>query len=321
MTRNRIHIYFFALLTLPLIVAFYDVSVISALTIIIIMLIWRWGISLSGLIKPAPIPKLQLDTISASHFVEKVRWSMDLLELEYTERSTAGTMGLFFTGRTVPQLKIHTGFTQSVISNSSDILRYLWGQYGAQLPDKAAFLTPTPERLALEKKIDEYGRNLQIWGYTRLAGHKQLTLQLWGKNCPLLPAWQRHTVSFLYPVLQFLIGQAFQLNDKNLNIAVKNIDDFLLTIEDKLTADSQSILSGDQFDYVDIAFASISGLWLLPEGYGGGMADGVKIEHSALPKIMQDEVTHWKERYPKSVALIERCYKNRNIKKNTSNAE
>ncbi len=315
MINNRLFIYSLSLLALPLIIAWYDISVLWAFIIVLMMLLCRWGITLSGLLKPEPIPQLQLDTISASHFVEKVRWSMDILGLDYTERPTAGIMGLFFTGRTVPQLKVHTGYTQSIISNSSDILRYLWGKYGVLLQEKSEFLTPTKERLALEKQVDEYGVNLQLWGYYHILENKELSLQMWGKNCDLLPVWQRRTVTFIFPLLRLLVSHAFKISDKSYAKAQDNIKSFLSEIEQQLSQNSMSILSGEAFDYVDIAFASTSGIWLLPEAYGGGKADGVKIKHSQIPKLMRDEIELWQQSFPKSVAFIQRMYSQRKVAK------
>ena len=134
MTGNRTFIYALFLLTLPFIVSWGDISLVGVFCLVILMLLWRWGITLSGLLKPVAVPELQLDTISASHFVEKVRWSMDILGVDYTERPVGGTLGVFFTGRSVPQLRVHTGATRSTISNSSDILRYLWGRIWTTIP-------------------------------------------------------------------------------------------------------------------------------------------------------------------------------------------
>lgn len=51
---------------------------------------------------------------------------MDRLGVEYSERQMVGVLGVFFTGRSVPQLKIRTGLVRSTIGNSPEILRYLW---------------------------------------------------------------------------------------------------------------------------------------------------------------------------------------------------
>jgi hypothetical protein len=44
---------------------------------------------------------LLLETISLSHFVEKVRWSMDLLGVDYVEQQDVAVMGILFFARSV----------------------------------------------------------------------------------------------------------------------------------------------------------------------------------------------------------------------------
>ena len=105
---------------------------------------------------------------------------MDRLGVEYTENPVGGTLGVFFRGRTVPQLKARTGHVRSVIGNSPEILRYLWGRYGYTDPEGAAFLEPTSERIDLERRLDKLGVSLQIWIYYRILDHRDLTLHAWG---------------------------------------------------------------------------------------------------------------------------------------------
>jgi hypothetical protein len=109
MTGKRLLIHSLFLFTLPVIVAWFGISVAGAIGLLLFALIWRWAISLSIMIAPAKTPELELETISISHFVEKVRWCMDRLGVEYTEKPVGGTLGAFFLGRTVPVLKFRTG--------------------------------------------------------------------------------------------------------------------------------------------------------------------------------------------------------------------
>jgi hypothetical protein len=69
-------------LLLPLIVAAFGLSLSAALLLVVGALVWRWAIVLLDLVRPAAGPELVLETISASHFVEKVRWCMDRLGLD-----------------------------------------------------------------------------------------------------------------------------------------------------------------------------------------------------------------------------------------------
>lgn len=122
MTGKRLLAHSIFLFLLPLVVAWFGISVSGAIVLVLAALAWRWVISLSVFVAPVKVPELELETIAASHFVEKVRWCMDRLGLDYTERQTVGALGAFFLGRTVPRLKIRTGSVRSTIGNSPEIL-------------------------------------------------------------------------------------------------------------------------------------------------------------------------------------------------------
>ena len=165
MAGNRLVVHYIFLLALPIVVAYFGVTTAGAIALVLAALTWRLAITLSVLAFPPRVPKLELETIAISHFVEKVRWSMDRLGVEYVERQVAGILGVLFLGRTVPRLKFRTGRVRSVVGDSPAILRYLWGACSSELGDKAVFLAPTEDRLKLEKSIDDYGFNLQVWVY------------------------------------------------------------------------------------------------------------------------------------------------------------
>ncbi|MDH5619858.1 MAG: hypothetical protein OEZ11_14675, partial [Gammaproteobacteria bacterium] len=86
MTDKRTTIFALILFLAPIVVAWYDLSVAAAAGIVILLLLCRWLITLSGIIAPERSPELVLASISASHFVEKVRWCLDRLGVEYEER-------------------------------------------------------------------------------------------------------------------------------------------------------------------------------------------------------------------------------------------
>lgn len=305
--RLLIHALF--LLALPVIVAWYGLSVLAAVLLVLLALLWRVAITLSGLLSPPKIPELELETISASHFVEKVRWCMDRLGLEYHEKQCAGIVGVFFRGRTVPQLRVRTGQTVSVIGDSPDILRYLWGRYAAELGDDAKFLEPTPERLAWEKRMDHYGTQLQVWVYWHLLNHKKLTLHVWGCNSKRIPVWQRWLIIALYPVFAAFIRKAFRLSPGHFDKASANIEALLKDVESRLESGNQFILAGDQPDFVDFSFAAMTGLWLQPRGYGGGAADEVMLSRDQLPDGAREDVERWISAYPKTERYVQGLFR------------
>ena len=284
------------------------VGVPTALLLVAVALLWRWLIVLSGITAPEEAPDLVLETISASHYVEKVRWCMDRMQLEYTERQSGGTLGVFFTGRTVPQLRVRTGLVESVIGNSPEILRFLWGAHAARSPEKLSFLEPTMERLELEERLDRYGRNLQVWVYYHLLHDRDLTLQAWGANNPAVPAWQRRVLRVIFPVLARLIRKAFAISDEHYTKSVLYIEELLSEVDTALADGRGSILGGGAINYTDLTFAAFSGLWLQPKKYGGGKADASRIEPEDSPAMMRADTRRWREDFPVAIRFIERLY-------------
>ncbi|MFC1720621.1 glutathione S-transferase N-terminal domain-containing protein [Pseudomonadota bacterium] len=296
------------LLVLPVIVAWFGISTAGAIALVFFALMWRWALSLSMLVAPEKAPDLELTTISASHFVEKVRWCMDRLGLEYTEKPAGGTLGAFFLGRTVPVLKFRTGAVRSQIGNSPEILRYLWGRYSAGMPDQARFLEPTTERLEFEQKIDRCGVDLQVWVYYHILGDRELTMHAWGVSNPAIPAWQRLVLKLTYPLLRFLIRKSFRITSAHHEKAVSHIEALLADVETRLSDGRKSLLGGEIINYTDLAFCAIMGLWLQPRGYGGGKADTVRIDRAQCPPQMASQIEAWSQGYPLATEFIETLY-------------
>ena len=311
MTDRRNQLFAALLFAAPVGVAWFDLSVAAAVGFTLLLLLARWLITLSGILFPEKTPELELATISASHFVEKVRWCMDRLGLEYTERVSAGALGAYFRGRSVPQLKVRSGIVRSVIGDSPDILRYLYGRSLADDPSAAAFLEPTAERVELERRLDRYATSLQVWIYYHLLPDRDLTLRAWGHDNPATPAWQRLLLKPLYPLLAYLIRVSFRISDTGYARAVERIEAMLLDVEGRLADGRKSLLGAEEINFTDIAFAAYTGLWLMPEGYGGGKAEPNRIERSAAPEAMRRDIERWMAAYERAVAFAEDLYDTR----------
>jgi len=309
--RQTIHTTF--LFVLPIIVAVFGLSVWSAIGLTIAALLWRWLIVLSRLVMRDDRPVMVLETIAASHFAEKARWSLDRLGVDYEETHSGGIVGVMFTGRTVPRLNFRTGIVRSSIGNSAEILRFLWGQYAAQL-ETAAFLEPTTERLELEKKIDRVGHNLQVWIYYHLLAERDLTLRLWGANSGTVPAWQRLLMRVLFPVSAAYLRYTLSITDARYASSTQHIENLLAEIDTLLADGRQSILGGDELNYTDICFASIMGLWLQPPNYGGGAADAVRVSRNQLPTPMHDCIEQWSDDYPRATAFVMRMFEKERLR-------
>jgi glutathione S-transferase len=293
-------------LLLPVVVAAFGFSAWTALLLVLLAVLWRWSMVLHGLVRPAAGPDLVLETISASHFVEKVRWSMDRLGLDYEEAPCGGTLGAFYLGRTVPRLHFRTGAVRSQIGNSPEILRYLWGAYGASYGTAAAFLEPTAKRLEFERRIDRCGVSLQVWIYYHLLDAPALCKHAWGADSQAIPAWQRKLVDVLFPVQAFMIRKAFRVNEAHYRKSCEHIEALLADVEARLADGRRSILGGDTINYTDIAFAAIQGAWLQPERYGGGA--GIRIERNRVPPAMRRDIERWVAEYPGVTRYVEELY-------------
>jgi glutathione S-transferase len=309
MIGKRLLIHSTFLFLLPVLVAWLGISVAGAIGLILLALLWRWAISMSIWVAPAKVPELELETISASHFVEKVRWCMDRLGVPYTEKPVGGTLGAFFLGRSVPLLKFKSGAVRSSIGNSSEILRYLWGRYAVEEEESARFLEPTPERLELESSIDRCGVDLQLWVYFHILPDRELTLHAWGCNNPAIPSWQRLALRLLYPLLSVLVRSTFRITPTRYEKAVAHIDSLLADVELKLADGRNSILGGEQVNFTDLSFAAIMGLWLQPREYGGGKADAVRIEKDQCPEAMIEQIDAWSSTFPLATVFIEQTYR------------
>jgi glutathione S-transferase len=315
MIGNRLLLHAAFLTAAPIIVAWFGLSVPAAVLLVLLLLLWRWLVVLSGYVVPANTPPLILSTIAASHFVEKVRWSMDRLGVDYVERPAGGAMGAFFLGRTVPQLKARTGAVQSVIGNSAEILRYLWGRYEVDDPARAAFLRPTQERIDFESRLDQYGASLQVWVYYHVLDDRALTLRAWGAEDPATPLWQRYLLKVLFPVLRALIRRSFRITEANHQKSVSRIEALLEETNGWLADDRPSLLNDGELNYTDFAFAAMTGLWLMCPQYGGGRAAAVRIELQQAPPAMRADVERWSEKFPRAVGFVERLYREeRNVK-------
>jgi hypothetical protein len=304
-TRHLIHVAF--LFALPIIVAWFGLSVWSAAALTVAALVWRWLIVMSRFVVRDNRPAVVLETIAASHFAEKARWCLDRLEIDYTESCSGGLVGVMFTGRTVPRLNFRTGLVRSSIGNSAEILRYLWGEYGARI-EAATFLKPTQERLELEKKIDRCGLYLQQWIYYHLLLDRKLTLRLWGADSPNVPAWQRVIMRLLFPLTAAYVRFALSISEERYNSASQHIEMLLGEVDTRLADGRLSILGGNDLNYVDITFAAIMGLWVQPHNYGAGAADAASVARNQLPTPMRVDVERWSEDYPRATAFVGRLY-------------
>ncbi len=294
--KIRTTLFLTLLFVLPLFVAAFDVSFLSALAVVLFLVAARWLYSFRQLAGGHSEPAMVLETIGASHYAEKVRWVLDRLGVAYSERVCAGTLGAFYWGRTVPVLEFRTGRAWSQIGNSREILRYLWGASNGS----AEFLRPTPERDEFEARLDRYGQNLQVWLYSHMLDDKELMLEAWGASDPAVPLWQRYTIRLLYPVQRLLMRQAFRLTPEHYASTKGHIEKLLGEVETALGESTDSILGedGDEPNYTDLTFAALSTPWVLPNNFAN--RGRPVLEFADLPEAMQADIETFRATNPKA---------------------
>ncbi len=275
-----------------------------------------WFHSLGKLAPPSRYteakPELELETIGASHYVEKVRWCLDRLGLSYKEQRWAGTLGVFYIGRSVPRLKVNRGAASSDIRNSSDILRYIWGRYGHS--HEAEFLRPTQERIEWEEHIDICGRDLQRWIYFHILDDRTLTLRAWGVHDPQVPWWQRQLITAAFPVHRKLIRRAFKISTKNYEKSVAAIEALLEKTEQALADHDSSICQSSSVNYADISLAAISSLWLRPDEFGCGRFQECYFpDLKIMPTGFTQDRERWMQTYPLTVTHLQSLYTQRSV--------
>ncbi len=309
MVGNRLIWHTIFLYSLPFISLWLGASWGLASVLVLVALLARWGIGLSAIVAPAKVPDLTLDSIAASHFVEKVRWSLDRLGVAYVERPAAGTLGAFTLGRTVPRLRFRAGASYASIGNSAEILRYLYGRYVAEPGVDADFLAPTAARLARESELDAIGVLLQRWVYFHILDDRELSLTVWGARDARTPAWQRPIIVIAFPLLRALIRRSFRISTARHSGTLTRLDAALSSLEHDLADGRAWLNAGPMPDFTDFALAAMSGLWLQPPGYGGGAATGVRMSAERLPEAMVREINAWREAYPTLCAHVDKLYR------------
>ena len=138
---------------------------------------------------------------------------------------------------------------------------------------------------------------------------RELALHAWGANSPATPFWQRQLLKPLFPVLRILIRKSFRITDANYARAVSHIEALLEEANGWLEDGRASLLGDDEPNYTDFAFAAMTGLWMMPPGYGAGKAEHVRIERHRAPAGMREEVESWEARYANVARFVERLYR------------
>ncbi len=268
-------VHLLVLYALPIVVAAagwgVPAAIGTALVAFLLGMAARLFVSLRALRQPER--PLRLHTITFSHYAEKARWCLDRLGVPYEEVPNVGVLGVLLTGRTVPWLEVPPGLTR--ISDSSRILRYLWGEYAGRLPgDRTWFLEPTPAALELEAKLDRrLGNDVRVWLYNHLLRDTHLSFLSWGSEEPAIPRWQRALLWLKRPILAFAVRRMLGVTPARASRAWEKTREAFDDM-DRLLADGRRYLTGETLTFADITFASLGALAVLPPEYPGNRLGG-----------------------------------------------
>jgi len=250
---------------------FYGLIVVTILTVAQIILSFR------GMFKPR---KFVLRTIALSHYVEKVRFLMDFLQIEYQEKVDVAILGVMLTGRTVPVLTY--GLTS--IGDSEDIVTFLRGFY----PQEKILDNSYSGHRALVEKLDLLGKHCRRVAYYYIIQDKESVAECWSKGAPQWQAFlfKNFAVQFSISSLKYVL----QIDEKGMRNSREKLNEIFKFI-DNLLSDGRPFLCGQELNYLDFAFAALSGPMILHPSYGGkykGVLPTLPFVEKRFPELYKD---------------------------------
>lgn len=238
--------------------------------------------------------KMRLISIAISHYVEKVRWALELGSIKWTEDGHLPGLHSFFTTDVTgdrsmtPCLVTRDG--NAPITDSTAILQYLCSK-----DPKLAFLYPEDckkEVLEWEDYFDqELGVPVRRYAYSHILRNKELAYKVLTADLPWIERVM--TKSFLPELIKGLTKMiAVQLDGDDAIIeSTKKIDSVLDKVAERLK--EGEYICGNSFSAADLTFASLFypvSAAALPEMWDKRMPP---IEQ--FPEAYQEQIAKWIE--------------------------
>jgi len=211
---------------------------------------------------------LRLITISISHYVEKVKWALELSGIHYKEESHIpglhAAVTLWHTrGRHRSTPVLIDG--NQVVPDSTAILRHLADKYNQR------WLYPAPNALELEERFDTaVGPHTRRFIYRKLFDARLSLPQLFSQ--PVIPPWQAALLPAIAPMLQAAMTSDMQINHDEAERS-RQIFEGEFDFVAGLLGDGRPFLCGDAISAADITFAALAAPVLLPDEYGVKLPD------------------------------------------------
>lgn len=216
-----------------------------------------------------------LTAIRFSHYVEKVRWTLDRLGIPYHERYVLPVIHFFITpfivrgaGQRDSQstrfsTPILTSDEGQVISKSTAIMRYLSDRY----LKKEYSLFPSQDVIDLDNQFNEIiGPATRRILYYYSLDKPEIMFKLADNNACAI---QAGFYKLLYPLSRRLLAKALEINQAQAEQSLEHVFKAYDDVEVRLS-DGRQFLFENRLTAADISFACLGGILMLPtvqEGY------------------------------------------------------
>jgi glutathione S-transferase len=208
----------------------------------------------------------RLITIPPSHFCEKARWAMDLLEVPYNEEAHAPILHLRAVrraggSRTTPVLVTDVG----AFGDSTEILHFLNERHseGSRLyPSEESQRREVEE---LEELFDtELGPHTRRVAYFHLLPDRRLVTE---SVLDRVSGFDRFVFRLLLPLMRSLMRKGMNINEASAERSLARVREVFAKVGERL-ADGRPFLVGDRLTAADISFAALAAPVTLPRNYG-----------------------------------------------------
>jgi len=225
----------------------------------------------------------RLITIPPSHFCEKARWALDLLDVPYREEAHAPILHVRPVrraggSRTTPVLVTDVG----AFGDSTDILHFLDDRHaeGSSLyPGEESQRREVEE---LEELFDtELGPHSRRIAYFHLLPDRRLVTE---SVLDRVSGFDSFVFRLLLPLMRSLMRKGMNINEASAERSLARVREVFERVGERL-ADGRTFLVGDRLTAADITFAALSAPVILPRNYGSRLPTLADLPDAVLELI------------------------------------
>jgi glutathione S-transferase len=209
----------------------------------------------------SPKKPFKLITIPVSHYCEKARWALDLLNFAYVEEAHMPPFHRLATkrvgGKSTPVLVTET----ETLTDSTDILRYL----DAIAPPNFKLYPTDSNQLQQVKELEnlfnsQLGTAVRTWAYSYTLNDYKRIQKKWTQGVPF---YEQIFFPLVFPMMKNVVVRAYNVNSESAANARAQIQRIFDRVGD-LLADGRKYLVGE-FSAADLTFAALAAPIILPK--------------------------------------------------------